>query len=544
MEFASRQVFGIRLSKATASTAVIGVATESNATCVVTCNGVEFTINTGDFVAVGADAPAPGKSRACYVGHVALTGLNAFPAKNTYSVAQGANTLSVDDKGVPLWFRASPAINDDFSVFGYGCHARVDHAGYFTHTRTYIEGETAPYCSDVFGIDDVILYGDTANVDDSAGTGHVHQSSNPTSEYDMALVYMAWMSMLEDTAEASFAVAQGREKDFVWVTQHVVMRFQQGDHEYADDLGVPTYGVSCLTYPSPRWASVGVPSGMAACWDKFIDPLNDYTIRNRDTASRHWAVTIGCATFFAPDGYSVSDAATVRYGNNQILDILDGINNDSAFKIELSGDSARKLDPAGANRANGNAQQPLFDTWLSEYKTLYTRVGQTPKSIMDNPKTNGLQGVYLRWHVADMHRPQSTYHFAPAYNDGVNDHAEECFCELGAGTVNGSGNFAIAAAAHEALNPDTPVTYAKCRLDYDPGPTWTFLGDPSRWHGTRADFYGSRGWKEMYVYLFDESNTVVHTRHLLERSSNEPFPNDWVLPKITTPISNKGRKRT
>ena len=153
---------------------------------------------------------------------------------------------------------------------------------------------------------------------------------------------------------------------------------------------------------------------------------------------------------------------------------------------------------------------------------------------MDNPKTNGLQGVTFIAHAADMHRSQSTYHFAPAYNDGVDDHAKEVLCEMGAGTVNGSGNFAIDSAAHAALDPDTPVTYAKTRLDYDPGPTWTHLNS-ARFHGMRMDFYGSRGTKEMYAYLMDESDVVVHTRHLIERSSNEPFQTGYVLPKITMP---------
>jgi hypothetical protein len=187
------------------------------------------------------------------------------------------------------------------------------------------------------------------------------------------------------------------------------------------------------------------------------------------------------------------------YGTNQIVDVLNALDSSHPFKV------LHTTIPFVRDAPNGVAAWPLGSSvshtknWQnfiqSEYDRFMLTTGLTPKSIMDNPKTNGIYGECMIFY-GDWHFGSTFKHKAGAEN----------FVAVSLNALNaGSGNLGTVignGSAFELDNMEYLGGAAKRGFDS------TNRLDTSGAVASVVEVYGSRQPKEMIVRLYDIAKTT------------------------------------
>jgi hypothetical protein len=465
-------------------------------------SGSNFPVST-----IGADAPAGhpfNGAPAAWVADFTVTGLTPFTQYTWITNQQGTIETGTfytapADETEDFMFWLSTCDNNGVLLGGH-------FEGMYPRMKIETQASTLP-CLGIMHIDDH-HYADWNLLDDTGAgkSGHIHikalDTDNPAYEYDYVLSYLSYAGMLGHATIAPTAdpIRHGRQEDRLWCFQNMGYFPQWGDHEFINEMGWsedPSVGT---------WLANG-----KAAYDAFLAPLQGPTAQNRDTVANHWYMDLGCVRFVVPDGISVGagdetigpphNGLTQLYGNDQIDDCLDRCDSDHEFKIIPTMYSMRYLNGGITQTVNNRGgKNAMFDHILSEYQRFFTAIDPVdgrPKSIADNPKTNGDQG-YAVFYQGDYHHAH-TYHFMKAAYSG---NWPEDFWEIGSGTVNGSINFFSTVV--------TGGTYDEAYIAYDSG----WAGGNS-YAATKVEVFGSKVPKQMKISTIDSSGVVLWSKTFL-----------------------------
>lgn len=515
-----QQAFGFRAGYPRADGFAVSVISLSNADLTIKCDGFSATISAGDWTQVGADHPT--KDRLGYMASVIVTGQPAF-TRVGYTVTQNGTTYS----GSAM---TAPRRGDDFSMYFMTCDANVfslqeSNAGGYAHIKSdYDAGKTV---LGIIHVDDHYGYIDQINsvtLDDSAGTGHVNTGSSIDTglEYDYAMMYFAAFGLFVNETGGAFD-AWGQDETRIWAMRNINVLPQWGDHDAgANEMGWDIDPASVTGTPAPATQF----TNSKTLWDLFMGPLQPPSIATLATTANHWGVTLGSVTIVSPDGITLgSGGATSNhtvdgfgpanvYTINQIDDCLNALNTDAPFKI-LGMNYGIKYLASGTKYFSG-AQNPLKNGRPAEYQRLFTATGNTPPSIMDNPKTNGVQGTFVSLH-GDYHVNKVQLNQAAAFTGN----AAENFYSASVGTNNGSVNFGTGAIDVDTVADGTTVELiesASKGLSSNGGNDWWTM---------RIDIVDSVHPPTMTLLDRDKNgNTLWNKRFTQYRSMNYAYPVD------------------
>ena len=521
-----QQAFGFHRSIATADLGCVIVCLSlSNADMTIICNGQTKTIKTSGgtavWVSVGTDAPVGHPFTGSRIGYSASVSFTGFQGNQnyTYSVAQSGTTYTAN-------IYVAPA-NDytDFSIFNNTCDNNTSIGGsapgYYQYMRQYVESNQLPVPGYTH-IDDHFGYVDFALVDDEAGTGHYHiskkaggtakgggaflQGATPAEtkyEYDYALAYFAFFGLLADASNSY--VVYGHHVDIIWCSRNLGKLPQLGDH----DGGANEMGWDIVSSTSAAFTSAMV------LWDLIVTPLvaaEQAVTRNRDVVARHFAKSLGPLRIIATDSITrgsgnailpldAGNGPTTVYGNNQIDDCLDAANTNHAFKILLLANSIRYMAITGQggvtlNKNNALAQNPLADECPTQYARLMTAAGGAPKSLMDNPKTNGVLSTMIAVH-GDVHLA------TVIENKSTAGALPEWFYSINIGTGTGSINFP------NGYNLAPGYTHGGSTLKMVSTGAVGGAVSGNHFFGSRFDVRASESPKRIIARSFDRNNSVL-----------------------------------
>lgn len=498
------------------TTCNIVVLAWTNAAATVTCNGTPYAVT---FAQVGADrgsAAPDGLTYVGYVGVVNVTGLS-LGTQYSYTITQGSNSVTKR-------FRTNLAdASQDFRQFFISCDNKLlgatadDYA--WAYIASYIQSGTLPV-QGVVHSDDLMGYIDTANIDDTAGTGKKSTGSPSTTlkQYDYFLAFFNGLGMCGDTSQTAIAWGRGANRHSVLDNANYLP--QHGNHEFGASYGTFSVNVAGSfpnAFHTTNPATAGFDGPGYVAWDTILRPLQPDSIATLDASANHWACTVGALRIVAPDNITRA-TATVAYGANQIADCLDaGLNTDDVFKALVMQHGPRYLvDSEGAH-------YPLFDLALTEFQRLVTDDTSTPQSLMLNPKTNGTKGVCIGIHT-DHHMRLSRRLQAAAYASNL----AEMIWWFNTGSVTGSlahpVDTAIVAGAELA---DMYVKYTGPQVANDLTSSIGCLA---------IDVYGSYRIKEMHVHQIDDFNTVAATTRFIQNYGNDEIPLTWGWPQMTQAV--------
>jgi hypothetical protein len=381
----------------------------------------------------GSNDPS-GVTYVAWVGSSSLTGLTAG-TRYYLKLVQGAVTET------DVTTCTAPAAGTDFTVWLAGCD--ISHSLLANPTYQYGDGLyptikaqasadlTVPafmVFADDLGYADGIgtpVFGTICLVDD-ATTGKQATGTAYTTglAYDYGVIYIALLGMLGDTGSTGATLHHtsewGRMAGRNWCVRNMPWAIQWGDHEFVDNAGQRSTAAS---------AAFGYASARAAFVDLFglIQPTPD--IKTLATTGNHWALVLGDLKIIAPDPITFTTGGTfatypysyaAMYGTNQIDDLLNAANTSEPFKLMVWGYTGQwpwKDPPYGAlNPEVSYCQAPLALMQPTEWARLHFNTGQTPKSLMDNVKTNGESGVLIHAH-GDLHVPHVERHYGYATGD-------------------------------------------------------------------------------------------------------------------------------
>lgn len=560
MAIGAQVTIGIRAGYATSSQVPIVACSLYPGDITLTVSGKSPITQTPTAIGTGRPTSVTfnggSTTTAGYVTAFTQTGLLPF-TRYLYTVSQvQAGGITQTETGS---FMTAPAATDDFAFFFAGCDNNSSYQnaaniatgqdGFWPLYQAYAQGAGNLPVVGVLFVDD-FGYVDMSRIDDQYGTGHTQTSIGASAyehgrDYDYALGWLANYGLFEDVDTSALKAYNqfGRASGRVWCTQNLNVWPQWGDHEFANDLGTDYPSDWAGVVPSIQGRNASTATGAAlftvgkTMWDAFMKPLQPPSIGVIDvagtqtpantgahptTGANHWGFQLGNINIVAMDGYthangqyhgdgtSYSDGSghtlsgaqpTVLFGSNQIKDTLNWLNgNPAAFNIFGMGYGIRYLSTPHSV-TNAGSQGPLFDNILPEYQQIFTATGNTPKSIMDNDRLNGVNGMTVCLH-GDYHRSMVVKYHAPAYSGN----AAELFYSIYNGTTNGSQNFAV----------DSSVV-----TGYDYNST-TFIEYLSNWVGTavnghsyagiRVEHYGSASPPQLKAVLMDLNGNTVWTK--------------------------------
>lgn len=554
---------GVRIGYAKAPEAKVVLMSLSNAATTFTCNGTTPTVTWQAADTVG------------YYAHVTVTGLSEF-TEYGYTVTQGANSVSGS-------FRTLPGVKDDFSFYVITCDPNwrptlfgstppTGH-GFYKNIHEQVAARAHLPCAGILHIDDHGYNAYRMVYIDGGVAGPASTWGGVTGTYTVHDYVAAWFSyygLLPDidhgytwdgipnaTQEAKINNAIGTNPDRVWCMQNLPVWPQWGDWEFQNDLGFDASTTNPDVdngFHKTYVAGVGqFDGGGYLAWQYFMSHLQPPTARSADTVANHWAFSCGPVRIAAPDFITNSNnggtdpttgnnvlrsplvSFTAMVGADQVVDLLNAVNTDDPFKLFGMSNSHRYLFGTDATEyavLNGEyssgVQHPWYNHQPTEYARFMTDVGATPKSLGDNPRTNGTHGVSVFMH-GDLHTPY-VYKHADAY----------CrFWEIGVATVHGS-TAVKPGVVPEHSHQGTEVVYSYTA----PGNSEDFAlhgddyaadGGPASYRhyfGARVDVYGSRSRPEMHITLYGWNDEVLWQGKFLANSSNEAFDTDYAAPDM------------
>lgn len=426
-----RQAFGVKqLRQRNAVTFFAASFNAASVTVTLPALGRSIVITMSK---VGDDRGTPdaaGETHAFWHGSGTFTGLGHF-TEYSYTATQGSNTLSGK-------CRTLPGDKDNLRLFLTSCFypsptgelgGNPDQvAGAWNYIRQQIESGPLPVV-DVVHADD-ICYADRFIKPSDSGVGKTTTGLPEVTlkQYDYALCYAATFGLVSpDIAGGAFPFL---DSDYLFGIANCGLRYQDGDHEYTNDLqpgNAPT--------PNPYHATPGDYNGAGLqVFNALIRPFIGTSARSADVNAHHWYQDYGPMRLIVTDptcNYSLNlavPANTVMWGNNQIADLRAAWHvAHKPFKLvfnPLFGLRQPATEPDYKDGTSG------FGT-PDEYDNLY-RV-TTSNSLMQSPYTNGSAGIAV---VArgDWHRSAVCTFKQPA-SAGL---AAEALTEVNIGAVTGS----------------------------------------------------------------------------------------------------------
>jgi hypothetical protein len=529
-----------------------------------TSDPVTVTVNGLSYVSgIGLTLTARG-TNIVWTGVLDITGLSAF-TRYSWTVSQGANS----DSGSLM---TEPRAYDDFAFFFAGCDNNTELTnsagtnpatvpGYWQHTKTYYDSGVLPVAGVLF-VDD-LGYVDALNVDDTdngdGGTGLV-SGGNPDTTLDVDDYLIAYCCVLGMTgidaaplySDISSSGNQvkllwGRETNRAFCRKNLNVFAQWGDHEFDNDLG---WSALITTYPNARFVSAGVDGVGKTAWDAFYGLIQPTSAQSADTVANHWTKSLGPCCLAAMDRVSSSVGSASMsyadpitevtvYGTNQITDTLTAINtHNKTFTFFGMSTGWRYLATQGAGVVNVDVsvkeygtQHALHNHAEAEYQRLITQSGQTPKSLMDNPITNGTRGFFIPLH-SDYHYGCGLKYQRAAYTGNL----AEAFNVFHLGTTNGSVNFTAPpeVTAEDVEVADVVTEYAQGFHDYLYPGNRTF-------HGVRVDITGSESPKVAKVYLMNYANDIMWSKQYVQWFTDnygETVGEEHALPRVGVAENN------
>lgn len=516
------------------------------------------TFNSGTHFSM-SPVNTDGAATVAWSGLVTVTGLDPF-TRYSWTVTQGSDS----DSGS---FMTTPEPGSDFILPVASCDSTAyspvwsrekSQTGIYPLYKRLAE-KADPPVPGIFWIDDY-GYVDTAAVDDSAGNTGLATTATPQTldagneEYNYALGWIAFFGMCGgDEVDPNVGTAGltlwGRAKERAWCRKNLNLYFQWGDHEFINDFGWDSDKKTGMNAGDPLptamcSSGIGVQDGAGfLVFERLFgllrpdpdDAIPTYSASiMRDSVAKHWCAKMGDVLLVAPDFLTrcqgnyvgtiipTGTTATTVYGNNQIDDMLDmvdavrapftffGMANGLRYPQNNGGTSDY---PIGFMQEwlNGT-QHPLYDYKRTEFDRFISASGNTPKSIMDNPFTNGAYGTTLFFH-GDYHRAHA-YRLARPASTGVLD---EVLYSINVGTVNGSINFA-ATTEGEPGNSNNWVGVEVVGKDLDG------TDNRSQW-GLYAHVKGSAQPKQVEVHLTREDYVDFWTKNFAQYMGNYGYEN-------------------
>jgi len=521
----AQELLGVQSGYATATTCKIMAASLVAGNVTIAVSGIgNFTIT---MTALGTDYGS--KPQAGFVGSTTITGLASFTDYN-YTATQGANSVTGR-------LCTAPSVNDDFCFWHNACYNNYSFtgdlgvgtiAGLYTHMRAYDASTGALKTVGVLHVDDH-GYWDLNNVQEGGGG---HGASGNNYAYTTALVYDYALGALANfglfSATGNAYCTNPQHADIVWCKRHFNSWPQWGDHDAgADEMGFTKNPASAVGTPSPLTQF----TNSRTVWNAIMGGITPPSIGVLDTGAKHWGFQCGPVYICSPDGISNGagnavetfptgySGPTTLYGNNQIDDCLNALSNNSEFKVLGMSYSIRYLSATASKNGSG-AQNPLFNNNLTEYQRIFTRTGATPKSLMDNPKTNGILGSLVCLH-GDYHAQLIAKHEAAAYAGN----AKEWFYSINPGPVNGTINHA---------NTQGVVTGAVVG-----GTTVKHFSSVASVAGAiRVEVYGSRYPKEMHYVFLGTNGETIKTEKFVANRGNTAYAISAKFNISTTPAAS------
>ena len=483
----AQQDIGLVVGAPQTDGATVLIASLSAGTATLTCNGGSQSVT---LAAIGTDR-GTGPAQAGYYGHITVSGLPARGTRYPFTVSLNGNTrtgtvttsITATQRG-KLWY---------VGCNNHGHLGGIPGSGWIRiakSLRTVALPQYGLFVDDTFG------YIGGFNVNDTASTGHSHtgEAQFTLKAYDYALGYMCATGLLGD--QNQLAVRWGGNLDMQYCFANMPMMIMPGDHEFGDDCRFDT------------GTNYGEYEAGLAMWNTLIGPLMPTSI---DAGSLAWAhdlgpvriiaadrVTNGSAQYNAIAANPGTIAMTSMLGNGQVDAMKTAANTDHPFKLLAMPFGDRYLEAASTAHENQSGQQhPLFNHCLPEFQRLYTADGNTPLTLMDNPKTNGTDGVFLAWH-GDTHRAGLYLNKASAYTGNLAEDWTSWFH----GTTTGSINFGLQAGA--ATNCINGGSFGGTEVVYTQESGVTEHAH-HRWHTLMADIRGDLATPELHVHLKDEA---------------------------------------
>lgn len=425
-------------------------------------SGTDFTLT-----ARGTDGGGGKPAQVCWSGVLTATGLSAN-RRYSWHCSQKVSSVLYSDDGSLM---TKPT--GEFSLFFGSCDNNAESSdldgmapwtivGSWEFMHAYGTSLSALPVAGLIFVDDY-GYVDRSCINDVNGdsptglssTDLTKVASTTLKEYDYCLGWCSILGMLGPTdasvLDGTDPLQQkcrwGREQHRSWCRKNFNLYSQWGDHEFTNDLG---FNSSVTSYPNPRFASAGVDGAGKKTWDYFLGLIKPPSIGSLDTTANHWGDTFGSVAVATMDNitnsttsgtqsYDPPSGITHILGNNQIDDVLSWLNSQGKvfnllglqFSLRYPVDTPKSIPSHLIGDAG--AQHPLYDHTLGEYQRLFTATGNSPKSIRDNTKLNGLTGCTVCLH--------GDYHFGHVYRmqkPAYAGNADETIYSICVGTVNGS----------------------------------------------------------------------------------------------------------
>ena len=338
----------------------------------------------------------------------------------------------------------------------------------FDMWKAYMENPANPRVYAMPWLDDIyyaagghtgILNGMTnaeGKIYDSEATG-IFASKNERLQYGYAINYGIWFGIFSpfydpaDTAKTDPRGAAALSPAFQWVMDRVAFMPQWGDWEFWQNINWKDSELNANitdTFPNAFHAT---DPALGGGWDgnaylaykQLMMPFQGTAIKSQagalDTESNHWYVDFGALRWVALDPITqarrdyVNDVQLTVFGNNQIDDVLNVIDSGNQWFTGVGNPAVAGRGYPTFSAIAGNPGYKSEQDVLGEYNRLWLNTGQVPKSIMDNPKSNGRMGSTVMFR-GDWHIDPWLYWKALA---GFGLAAEE-INEIGLATVNNS----------------------------------------------------------------------------------------------------------
>ena len=387
----------------------------SNTGVSVTVDGKTQTVN---LTVCGADRSTNDASGSTTLGYTAsfnVSGL-AEDVDINWSATQGSDTISgsfhttgqFGTKGTLFFTTCFNSHPNGLSVNAWSC------------IEAYIDQKDSPVLS-VIHLDD-IYYSDGGLATTQSGAqsaqGKTIQYPNNNgvykTQYDYAAWYFTWGQVLDgwknpdnsETLNGAYLTDSMSN-----VLSKTCFMPQWGDHEFVNNL----HNVDKTIVPNQFHKTTnGFDGNALVVYNQLMKPLQGTSIATADTQSNHWAATFGPVKVITAD--AMTRPATDRYGDNQVLDLLNEANDPTVpFKIICT--------PVSGNERVyqegflSSAQYKTEVTDYPEFQRMFVDSGQTPTALCDNPLCNGGVGNFLTmrgdWHTGCVYEYTATVNGIP-----------------------------------------------------------------------------------------------------------------------------------
>ena len=407
-----------------------------------------------------------------YYGVLAVSGLQPF-TDYTVTVAQGGNTDILYPTTLPSVKAAKFAIAPTTCMapttsLPFGSGDTYKGVSSYDFYKTYIDNPNNPKLIANPHVDDV-YYADgsfgnnktiSSNAEGKREDSSVFTYNNDRSKYNYALMYGLWFGIFSEFYADSDT---GHEKPWSDAAMQPAVQYclarmaympQIGDHELYDNVNWQSDGNAQANgagevgnfagtdlVPNPLHATVGGFDGNGwSVYAELIKPLQGTTLDVGET-DNGWYTDFGCLRWLCPDpvtkatrDYNDTDTQQTVYGSAQINNMLQLAEDDPNWFTMVGNPAIAGRGYQSFADVAGNPGYKHENFCLSEYNQLYLTAGNTPRSLMDNPYTNGTMGCLVGVVRGDWHVAPVLHWSAPA---AATELAEN-FYEIGLATVNNS----------------------------------------------------------------------------------------------------------